>query len=88
MVREEHTHLAVTAAVAAGRADARLGGLTARASDLDFIPVKSEPYDLGLRTSSIDDPRLAPLWVLLDDSGFRQAAKPPEIAATRTKCRS
>ena len=45
--REEHTHLAVAAAVAAGRADCGLGVLAAaRAFGLDFVPVAKEPYDL------------------------------------------
>ena len=47
--REEHTHLAVAAAVAAGRADAGLGVMAAaRAFGLDFVPVTREPYDLVL----------------------------------------
>lgn len=70
--REEHTHLAVAAAVAAGRADAGLGILAAaRAFGLDFVPVTQEPYDLVLRTESLTDTRLAPLWSLLDQSRFR-----------------
>lgn len=70
--REEHTHLAVAAAVAAGRADAGLGILAAaRAFGLDFIPVTQEPYDLVLRTESLTDARLTPLWSLLDQSRFR-----------------
>ncbi|GIH21989.1 molybdopterin biosynthesis protein [Acrocarpospora phusangensis] len=70
--REEHTHLAVAAAVAAGRADAGLGILAAaRAFGLDFIPVAQEPYDLVLRTSALSDELLAPLWALLDRPGFR-----------------
>ena len=45
--REEPTHLAVAAAVAAGRADAGLGIMAAaRAFGLDFVPVTREPYDL------------------------------------------
>ena len=37
--REEHTHLAVAAAVAAGRADCGLGVLAAaRAFGVDFVP--------------------------------------------------
>ena len=45
--REEPTHLAVAAAVAAGRADAGLGVLAAaRAFGLDFVPVAREPFDL------------------------------------------
>ena len=47
--REEHTHLAVAAAVAAGRADCGLGVMAAaRAFELDFVPVAKEPYDLVL----------------------------------------
>ena len=45
--REEPTHLAVAAAVAAGRADCGLGILAAaRAFGLDFVPMVQEPYDL------------------------------------------
>jgi putative molybdopterin biosynthesis protein len=70
--REEHTHLAVAAAVAAGRADAGLGILAAaRAFGLDFVPVAREPYDLVLRTETVDDPLLAPLWDLLARPEFQ-----------------
>jgi putative molybdopterin biosynthesis protein len=70
--REEHTHLAVAAAVSAGRADAGLGILAAaRAFGLDFVPVAQEPYDLVLRADSLTDDRLAPLWTLLDRVDFR-----------------
>ncbi|QJY48534.1 molybdopterin biosynthesis protein [Pseudonocardia broussonetiae] len=70
--REEHTHLAVAAAVAAGRADAGMGILAAaRAFGLDFVPVAQEPYDLVVRADALDDPLLAPLWALLDDPAFR-----------------
>lgn len=70
--REEHTHLAVAAAVAAGRADAGLGILAAaRAFGLDFVPVAREPYDLVLRASTANDPLLAPLWELLARETFR-----------------
>jgi putative molybdopterin biosynthesis protein len=72
--REEHTHLAVAAAVAAGRADCGLGVLAAaRAFGLDFVPVAKEPYDLVLLRDSIEDPLLAPLWSLLEDDEFRRA---------------
>jgi len=70
--REEHTHLAVAAAVAAGGADTGLGILAAaRAFGLDFVPVTQEPYDLVLRAESLTDERLAPLWALLDRAEFR-----------------
>jgi putative molybdopterin biosynthesis protein len=71
--REEHTHLAVAAAVSAGRVDAGLGILAAaRAFGLDFVPVAQEPYDLVLRADGFTDDRLAPLWALLDRDDFRQ----------------
>jgi putative molybdopterin biosynthesis protein len=71
--REEHTHLAVAAAIAAGRADCGLGVLAAaRAFDLDFVPVTREPYDLVLDAAVIDDAVLAPLWELLDSARFRE----------------
>ena len=74
--REEHTHLAVAAAIAAGRADAGLGVLAAaRAFGLDFVPVTREPYDLVLRAETLEDPVTAPLWALLDDPEFRTAVE-------------
>jgi len=69
--REEHTHLGVAAAVAAGRADAGLGiQAAARAFGLDFVPVAQEPYDLVLRTAGLDSEVLAPLWALLEQPEF------------------
>jgi putative molybdopterin biosynthesis protein len=70
--REEHTHLGVAAAVAAGRADTGLGiQAAARAFGLDFVPVAREPYDLVLRAASLTDGVLSPLWVLLERPDFR-----------------
>ncbi|HEX5349974.1 MAG TPA: substrate-binding domain-containing protein, partial [Pseudonocardiaceae bacterium] len=70
--REEHTHLAVAAAVAAGRADVGLGIRPAtRPFGLDFVPVAHEPYDLVLTQQTYDSPQLAPLWALLADDKFR-----------------
>ena len=72
--REEHTHLAVAAAVGAGRADCGLGVLAAaRAFELDFVPIAREPYDLVLERSTVDDRLLEPLWELLAAADFRQA---------------
>jgi putative molybdopterin biosynthesis protein len=69
--REEPTHLAVAAAISAGRADCGLGIMAAaRAFDLDFIPVSREPYDLVVEASSLEEPLLAPLWKLLDSPDF------------------
>jgi putative molybdopterin biosynthesis protein len=70
--REEHTHLAVAAAVAADRADCGLGVLAAaRAFGLDFVPVAKEPYDLVLEPDSVESELLAPLWALLESEDFR-----------------
>jgi putative molybdopterin biosynthesis protein len=70
--REEPTHLAVAAAVAAGRADAGLGIMAAAAPfGLDFVPIVREPYDLVVAPGALGGPQLAPLWALLADPGFR-----------------
>ena len=74
--REEHTHLAVAAAVAAGRTDCGLGVLAAaRAFELDFVPIAREPYDLVLGRSTVEEPLLEPLWELLAGSDFREAVE-------------
>jgi putative molybdopterin biosynthesis protein len=53
--REEPTHLAVAAAIAAGRCDAGLGIMAAaRAFGLDFVPVTQEPYDLVVAAEAMD----------------------------------
>jgi putative molybdopterin biosynthesis protein len=72
--REEPTHLAVAAAVAAGRGDAGLGIMAAaRAFRLDFLPVTREPYDLVVSARDAESQRLAPLWALLRSDRFRAA---------------
>jgi putative molybdopterin biosynthesis protein len=74
--REEPTHLAVAAAVAAGRADAGLGIMAAAAPfGLDFVPVAREPYDLVVAPGALDGPQLAPLWSLLADPGFQASVE-------------
>lgn len=74
--REEPTHLAVAAAVAAGRADCGLGILAAaRAFGLDFVPVAEEPYDLVVAAASRTDPLLEPLWNLLASADFRASVE-------------
>ncbi len=72
--REEPTHLAVAAAVAAGRADCGLGiHAAAQAFGLDFVPIAREPYDLVVDRASLSDPLLAPLWDLMESPDFRSA---------------
>jgi putative molybdopterin biosynthesis protein len=71
--REEHTHLAVAAAIAAGRADCGLGVLAAaRAFGLEFVQVTREPYDLVVDGAMLESEVLAPLWDLLDNVDFRE----------------
>jgi putative molybdopterin biosynthesis protein len=70
--REEHTHLAVAAAVAAGRADAGLGILAAaRAYGLDFVPVAAEPYDLVTTPEILASGVLGPLLDLVGSPAFQ-----------------
>ena len=74
--REEHTHLAVAAAIAAGRVDAGLGVMAAaRAFGLGFVPVTREPYDLVLMAETLENPVMAPLWALLEQPAFRAAVE-------------
>ena len=82
--REEPTHLAVAAAVAAGRADAGLGIMAAAHSfGLDFVPVTQEPYDLVVAPEAMDSPLLAPLWSLLRSDRFQAAVT--ELGGYTTK---
>jgi putative molybdopterin biosynthesis protein len=74
--REEHTHLAVAAAIAGGRADCGLGvRAAARAFGLGFVPVTREPYDLVVAPDALEDPKLAPLWTLMGKPEFRAAVE-------------
>jgi putative molybdopterin biosynthesis protein len=74
--REEHTHLAVAAAIAAGRADCGLGvRAAARAFGLGFVPVTREPYDLVVAPDALEDPKLEPLWALMGEPEFRAAVE-------------
>ncbi|MGI6605273.1 MAG: substrate-binding domain-containing protein, partial [bacterium] len=53
--REEYTHTAVAAAVKGGAADVGLAVLSAaRALELDFIPWRSERYDLAIPAAHLD----------------------------------
>ena len=62
--REEFTHTAVAAAIAAGTADAGLGILSAaKIYDLDFIPICEEQYDLLITEDAMD---LLPVKRLLE----------------------
>jgi putative molybdopterin biosynthesis protein len=53
--REEYTHTAVAAAIAAGTADAGLGILSAaRIYNLDFVPICEEQYDLLIAENALE----------------------------------
>ena len=70
--REEYTHLAVAAAVAGGRADAGMGVLSAaRALGLDFVPIRSEQYDLVIPREHYQSDLFQPLLTLIRSQGLR-----------------
>jgi putative molybdopterin biosynthesis protein len=70
--REEHTHLNVAAAVAAGTARAGLGILpAARAFSLDFIPVAEERYDLLMSETFYRSTAGQLLLGIITDKAFR-----------------
>jgi len=74
--REESTHLAVAAAVAAGHVDTGLGiRAAATAFGLDFVPVAEEPYDLVTTPEVLASGVLDPLLALIDDPAFRASVE-------------
>ncbi|MFN2277453.1 MAG: substrate-binding domain-containing protein, partial [Candidatus Promineifilaceae bacterium] len=74
--REEYTHLAVSAAVASGAANAGLGiRAAAEALDLDFVPLATEQYELVIPTEFYESDLLRPLLDLLRDPDFQSAVE-------------
>lgn len=70
---EEHTHLAVAATVATGRADAGFGVHAAAAQfALDFVPVLREQYWLALRSATLGS---APAQRLVEALGGKALAR-------------
>ena len=70
--REEYTHLAVAASVAAGSADCGMGiQAAASALGLDLVPLFRERYDLVIPEEHYITPLLAPLLEALHDEEFR-----------------
>jgi putative molybdopterin biosynthesis protein len=70
--REEYTHLAVAAQVASGAADTGLAILaSARALELDFVPLFSEQYQLVIPRQHYESEQLAPLLQILRSEEFR-----------------
>jgi putative molybdopterin biosynthesis protein len=72
--REEYTHMGVASAVLTGIADAGLGILaSARALDLDFIPVAKERYDLAIPSEYVTLPTVSALiGIIKSDPEFRK----------------
>lgn len=70
--REELTHTAVAAQIAAGTADAGLGIYSAaKLYGLDFIPVCQEQYDLLVLRSALDTPVVKAFLAVLGSEAFR-----------------
>jgi molybdenum cofactor synthesis domain-containing protein len=68
---EEYTHMSVAMAVASGRADVGLGIMaSARALDLDFIPVARERYDLVIPVELLKDERIELLLEIIRSPKF------------------
>jgi molybdenum cofactor synthesis domain-containing protein len=68
---EEYTHMSVAMAVASGRADIGLGIMaSAKALDLDFIPVARERYDLVIPDTMMHDERIEILLDIIRSSKF------------------
>ncbi len=72
--REEYTHMGVASAVLTGVADTGLAILaSARALDLDFIPVAKERYDLAIPAEYLDTEMIRCLVSLIrGDREFRE----------------
>jgi len=72
---EEYTHMGVAQAVASGRADVGLGIMaSAKALDLDFIPITEERYDLLIAKEFLDLEIIqALLDIIKNDKEFRNA---------------
>jgi putative molybdopterin biosynthesis protein len=71
--REELTHTAVAAAVAAGTADAGMGILAAaRIYDLEFIPICEEEYDLLIAEESLNNPQFQRFMQALQSEELKQ----------------
>ena len=71
--REATTHLAVALAVKCGEADAGMGVYSAaKVFGLRFIPVAQERYELVIRKSNMDDPRITALCDAIASPAFRE----------------
>jgi putative molybdopterin biosynthesis protein len=70
--REVTTHLAVALAVKTGEADAGMGVYSAaKALGLQFVPVAQERYEIVLRASNRNDPRVQALLDTIESAEFK-----------------
>jgi molybdenum cofactor synthesis domain-containing protein len=68
---EEYTHMSVAMAIVSARADVGLGILaSAKALNLDFIPVARERYDLVIPTDLLKDGRIVLLLEIIRSAQF------------------
>ena len=71
--REEFTHTAVAAQIAAGSADAGMGiWSAAKLYGLEFLPICTEQYDLLIPDSAWDTPMVQKLIAMLQSKEFKQ----------------
>lgn len=74
--QEEYTHMAVAVAVASGAADAGMGILAAaKALELEFIPVKSERYDLVIPEKFFETEGISLLLEVIKSREFRERVR-------------
>ena len=71
--QEEFTHMAVAVNVLSGRADAGMAIFaSAKALNLDFIPIAEERYDLVIPESSWSDSKIQVLLEIIVSASFRK----------------
>ncbi|MGI6128874.1 MAG: molybdopterin biosynthesis protein [bacterium] len=71
--REEYTHTSVAAAIKSGAADVGLGVLSAaRALGLDFVPWRSERYDLAILKDYLKHPGVEAILNLIESQEFKE----------------
>jgi putative molybdopterin biosynthesis protein len=71
---EVDTHIAVARGIAQGKADVGLGiEAAARASQIDFLPLYRERYDLVMPIENHRSKKLAPLLKVIASRDFQQA---------------
>jgi putative molybdopterin biosynthesis protein len=74
---EVATHSMVAAEIQGGMADCGMGiEAAARAMDLDFIPLATEPYDLVIPEAFIEDARLQIFLEVIASGTFRKTIQP------------